>query len=302
MLLLLSRPAHAFEFNNSSGNYDFSQTLEIFIVDKKGSKFFAMYDPFEMKVTTVPSRFYVAVMGVLERGHRNGEGVTPVQGKVTGHEYEVIFRSLDSAHVMFVNKNWIVDGNKKIQMTPAESQLIYEILIRRSDTAQMMDMDKLTNWFKEINEQQAAPDADSPVTAEEELKSIVESKKSLEARLPESHNDTKTLPYYNKALENEKFLEQWNASKKQQQAPAANKPADDASLQSKDSESETKNAESPSSLSAAVPTPKVVTPKESINAEIPPQNSNAILWGAFLVIGIALVGWSGWRRRIGPAD
>lgn len=289
VLLLVSQSVWAFEFNNSSENYDFTQTVEILIVDQKGSKFFAMLDPFEMKVTTVPSRFYVAVMGVLERGHKNGEGVTQVQGNVTGYEYVLLFRSLNSAHVMFVSKNWIVDGNKIIQMTPAESQMIYEILIRRSDDAQSMDLDRLNGLFKEINDQQAAPNAYPQPTEEDELKSIVESKKSLEARLPESHNDTITLPYYNKALENEKFLEEWNASKKEQQAPSANTPDSDVS-------SRTNSSEGPSSTSVDAPTAEVFTPEKPIEIAGGLQNSHRML-GISLVIGMLLLTWVGWKWR-----
>lgn len=290
VLLLVSRPAGAFEFNNSSKTYDFTQTVQIFIVDHKGSKFFAMLDPFEMNVTTVPSRFYVAVMGVLERGHKNGEGVAQVQGKVAGHEFVLLFRSLDSNHVMFVSKNWIVDGNKKIQMTPAESQMIYEILIRRSDDAQSMDLDRLNGLFKEINDQQAAPDAYPKLTEEDELESIIESKKSLEARLPESHNDTMTLPYYNKALENEKFLEKWNASTKEQQIPSTTSPGNEVT-------SQTSSSESTSSISVAVPAPDVITPEEPVENAADSQN-NSSLSGISLAIGMTFLVLIGWKLHV----
>src|SRR5690606_41384138 len=98
----------AFEFPSSASNYDFTQTIEIFIVDQKNFKFFGMLDPFEMRVTTIPSRFYVAVMGVVARGHHNAVGVTTINGIVHDPAFSVIFRSLNSAHVLHVGSNWAV--------------------------------------------------------------------------------------------------------------------------------------------------------------------------------------------------
>lgn len=214
VLALFAMPAAAFDFNNSTANYDFTQTVEILIVDQKNSKFFAMFDPFEMKVTTAPSRFYVAVMGVLQRGHANADGVAQVQGAIVDYEYVLIFRSLNSSHVMFIGKNWVIDGNKKILLTAEEISAIYEVLLWRSNNDQRRDMDILELLFKEINEQQEAGDVYPKIESEDELKSIIESKKSIQERLPESHDDTKTLPYYNKALENQKFLEEYEQAKK----------------------------------------------------------------------------------------
>lgn len=213
VLTLISVSSSAFEFNNSTAPYDFSQTIKIFIVDQKNSKFFGMFDPFEMKITTLPSRFYVAVMGVVERGHRNAKGVSIIDGKAVDYEYELIFRSLNNSHVMFIGKSWIIDGNKKIAMTKEEIRIIYEHLLFRSTSDEPRDMSRLDPFFKEINEQQDV--ATYPqLTSEDELESIHESKKMIEDRLPKNHNDTETLPYYNKALENEKFLEEYEKTKK----------------------------------------------------------------------------------------
>ena len=223
----VSMSSKAFEFNNSNAPYDFSQTAQIYIVDQKNSKLFAMFDPFEMKVTTVPSRFYVAVMGVLERGHRNAEGVSIIDGNAVDYEYELIFRSLNNSHVMFIGKSWIIDGNKKIKMTKAEIRIIYEHLLFRSTSVQPRDMSRLEPFFKEINEQQEAANTYPQLTAENELKSIVESKKTIEERLPESHNDMETLPYYNKALENEKFLEEYEKTKQKTDTNAPQLPEPD---------------------------------------------------------------------------
>lgn len=212
--LLLSMPLAAFEFDNSSAPYDFSQTINIFIVDQKNSKFFAMFDPFEMKMTTIPSRFYVAVMGVLQRGHSNAEGVSLIEGRAVDYEFVLIFRSLNRSHVMFIGQNWIIDGNKKILLSPEETIAIYELLLQRSTSDQKRNLDELNPLFKEINERQNASDAYPQLNTDGELKSIVESKNTIAERLPESHNDTQTLPYYNKALENQKFLEEYEKAKK----------------------------------------------------------------------------------------
>lgn len=214
LLALISMPLAAFEFNNSTGSYDFSQTQKIHIVDQKNSKFFGMFDPFEMKVTTMPSRFYVAVMGVLERGHSNAEGVSIIEGKAVGYEFVLIFTSLNSSHVMFIGENWIIDGNKKILLLPEEIKAIYNVLVQRSIADQKRDMDQLEHFFEKIDDRQDVTNRYPQLTADDELKSIIESKNSIKERLPESHNDTQTLPYYNKALENQKFLEEYEKAKK----------------------------------------------------------------------------------------
>lgn len=227
VLAFISIPSVAVEFNNSSAPYNFSQTVQIFIVDQKNSKLFGMFDPFEMKVTTIPSRFYVAVMGALERGHQNAEGVALVEGAAVDYEYVLIFRSLNSSHILFIGTNWIIDGNKKILLSPQEIVIIYEELLRRSDSAQTTDLQKMEGFFQEINAQQTGTDGIEKISADDELTSIVESKKSLEERLPEGHNDVQNLPYYNKALENQKFLEEYNKTKKsaeEKQQPIMNNP------------------------------------------------------------------------------
>lgn len=224
--LLLSMPLAAFEFDNSSAPYDFSQTINIFIVDQNNSKFFGMFDPFEMKMTTVPNRFYVAVMEVLQRGHSNADGVSLIEGRAIDYEFVLIFRSLNNAHVMFIGKNWIIDGNKKIALSPEEIITIYELLLMRSTNDQKRDLNKLEPLFKNINEQQDTTDVYPPLTNDDELESIIESKNTIAERLPESHNDTQTLPYYNKALENQQFLEEYEKTKKlkEQNTQANEKP------------------------------------------------------------------------------
>lgn len=220
MVAGISMYADAFEFSNTDSNYDFTQTIEIYIIDQKNSKFFGMMDPFEMVVTTIPSRFYVAVMGVIERGHRNSEGVFIIDGPVRNHTYSIIFRSLNSAHVLHVGNNWIVDGSKMISLNPDEITAIYELLNRWSDDAEPMDLDKLNPLFDEIEQQIKANDS---VSADGELKSIIEAANSLKERLPEGHDDTKSLPYYNKWMENQKFHEEQEKVRKLKEAQAAEK-------------------------------------------------------------------------------
>lgn len=217
---LFATSTTAFEFNNSSANYDFTQTVEILIVDQKNSKFFAMRDPFEMLVTTTPSRFYVAVMGVLQRGHTQVDGVAQLQGAVADYEYVLIFRSLNSSHVMYIGQNWVVDGNKKIRLTAEEIPAIYDLLTTISGNGQKMDLNILENLFKEIDTQQDAS-INPKLTPEEELKSIIDSQKSIQERLPQNHDDMKTLPAYNKAEENRRFLEEYDTSKKLEPENAA---------------------------------------------------------------------------------
>ncbi|MEN0037412.1 MAG: hypothetical protein AAGC78_10095 [Cellvibrio sp.] len=219
LFAFVSLHAGAFEFNNSNTPYDFSQTTQIFIVDQKNEKFFGMFDPFEMKMTTVPSRFYVSVMGAIERGHRNVEGVFPIEGAVNDHEYVLIFRSLNRSHILLIGKDWVVDGNKKIQLSPEEVVAIYELLLERSNDTQATDLQKLNGLFEEINNQQVAADGDAKISNDDELKSIIESKKTIEERLPAGYDDSKSLPYHNKALENERFLEEQEKAKKLTQEP-----------------------------------------------------------------------------------
>ncbi|HTF97182.1 MAG TPA: hypothetical protein VL995_13685 [Cellvibrio sp.] len=284
VLVLLAMPVKAFDFNNSTASYDFTQTVEIFIVDQKNSKFFAMRDPFEMTLTTAPSRFYVAVMEVLQRGYANAEGVTQVQGAVVDYEYVLIFRSLNNSHVMFIGKNWVVDGNKKILLTAEEVSAIYEVLLWRSSNDQKMDMDRLEPLFKEINNQQEATGIYPKLTADDELKSILDSKKSLEARLPESHDDTKTLPYYNKVLENQTFREEQEKQKKGVTKSFGSIIEHDKVLN---------NVDEPSKMSVA--TPDLPIPPENRVMEKTPTtdpmdtSNNYIFITIILVAGIALL-------------
>ncbi len=291
---LIAMPVAAFDFNNSTANYDFTQTVEIFIVDQKNSKFFAMRDPFEMTVTTAPSRFYVSVLGVIERGHRNADGVSLIEGTAAGYEYVLIFKSLNSSHVMFIGKNWVVDGNKKILLTAEEISAIYEVLLWRSGNDQKMNMSILELLFKEINEQQDASDVYPKLAPEDELKSIVESKKSIQERLPESHDDTKTLPYYNKALENQKFLAEHNAKKL-----AAQKLTAEQNQSTMKTENTAGNAAPTGSQKSASPAP-VTTPKQETNTVVqePVQRSNSVLLGACIAFGILFLFWVGFKRRM----
>ena len=208
ILVFVSASSAAFEFNNNTAPYDFSQTVDIFIVDQKNEKFFGMFDPFEMKRTTIPSRFYVSVLGAIERGHRNAEGVVSIEGAVNEHDYVLIFRSLNRSHVLFIGSNWMVDGNKKILLTSQEVVAIYELLLHRSNSDQKTDLKKLEGLFAELNNQQAVDDNGEKISADYELESIAEAKKTIEERLPESHDDIKNLPYYNKVVENQKFREE----------------------------------------------------------------------------------------------
>lgn len=277
----------AFEFNNSSANYDFTQTVEILIVDQKNSKFFAMRDPFEMLVTTTPSRFYVAVMGVLQRGHTQVDGVAQLQGAVADYEYVLIFRSLNSSHVMFIGQNWVVDGNKKIWLTAAEISAIYDLLTTISGNGQKMDLNILENLFKEIDTQQDAS-INPKLTPEEELKSIIDSQKSIQERLPQSHDDMKTLPYYNKAEENRKFLEELNA--KHSAAQKLNTPQTQG-----DHKVETQLTTSASEIESPIIAPAPIT--HSLPAMVAAenhtsnQNKNWLFWGICIAIGVALLGW-----------
>jgi hypothetical protein len=216
MFMFASASLAAFEFNTTNAAYDFTQTVDIFIVDKKGSKFFGMVDPFEMKMTTMPSRFYFAVLGAIERGHKNADGVASVDGVVSDYIYAVMFRSLDRSHILLVGENWIVDGNKKIFLLPEEISGIYEILKGRSNELPADDLSKWEPLLKEINEQQGDATENGADAADTELKSIAEARKSIQARLPAGHNDVQNLPYYNKALQNEQFREQQEKLKKTQ--------------------------------------------------------------------------------------
>lgn len=293
LLVFSAMPAAAFDFTPSSANYDFTQTVEILIVDQKNSKFFAMRDPFEMLVTTTPSRFYVAVMGVLQRGHANADSVVQLQGAVADYEYVLIFRSLNSSHVMLIGQNWVVDGNKKIWLTAAEISAIYDLLTTISGNGQKMDLNILENLFKEINTQQDAS-INPKLTPEEELKSIIDSQKSIQERLPQSHDDMKTLPYYNKAEENRKFLEELNAK----QAAAQKLGAQQA--QANRSQATLPTDPDP------VANPKTTAPVRTANlpASITPeaqassQGKNPLLLGMCIAIGLGLAAWVGFRRLL----
>lgn len=300
---LVSMSSKAFEFNNSNAPYDFSQTAQIYIVDQKNSKLFAMFDPFEMQVTTVPSRFYVAVMGVVERGHKNAEGVSLIEGKAVDYEYELIFRSLNNSHVMFIGKSWIIDGNKRIALTKEEIVAIYDILLRRSSDAQKTDMNNLEMFFKEINGQQEAANTYPQLTADDELKSIVESKKTIEERLPESHNDMETLPYYNKAMENEKFLEEYEktkqiADKNAPQLPEADIPVEIAANQNK--------SKTATSKVAPVPVPEEQsdsTNRENIvNTQEVASSKKYLLPVALIGLIIVLVYFALHKRRTNKSE
>lgn len=202
--------AAAFEFSDSNSTFDFTQTTQIFIVDDSSSKFFGMFDPFEMRVTTIPSRFYISVMGAIARGHENADGVVTFDGPAQGHSYSVIFRSLDNAHVLYVGTNWIVDGNKMILLTPEEVVAIYEQLKTSSDRTEPTDLSQLDGLFDEIDRQMRTK---NPVGIEREVASIAEATVSIQERLPDGYDDTKTLPHYNKWMENQKFYEEEKARK-----------------------------------------------------------------------------------------
>ena len=207
LVLFLSTPfyANSVEFPNANSYYDFTQTTEIFVVNHNESKFFGMIDPFEMVRTTMPSRFYIATMGVIERGQRNVDGVLTIPGAPNGYIYSVIFRSLDRSYIIHVGTNWIVDGNKMIPLTQQEIVSIYDVLKSYSSNSEPSSLEKLNGLFDNIKQNQIDPNGS--VSADSQLQSIDAATKSIQERLPESHNDVKTLPYYNKAMENEKFLE-----------------------------------------------------------------------------------------------
>lgn len=301
LTLLMSMPLVAFEFNNSSVTYDFTQTVEIYIVDQKNSKVFAMRDPFEMTMTTSPSRYYVTLMGVLMRGHENGEGVAEVSGPASGYEYVLIFKSLNSAQVLFVGKNWIQDGNKKILLTPEETSALYAILLRRADSVDRMDLDKWELFFQEVNELQEAKDLVPSLSAEEELKSMMEAKKLLEQRLPESHDDMNTLPYYNKAQENRKFLEDLKAQ--QSAAPSsmgAQTPAEIQDQSGAINNTQMRSADSApinhtkKSLSEPVAPPtSIIAPK----VEVTETGSRSVLLWLVSTISLGLLGWLVFRKN-----
>lgn len=286
-LVFSAMPAVAFDFTLSSAKYDFTQTVEILIVDQKNSKFFAMRDPFEMLVTTTPSRFYVAVMGVLQRGHTQVDGVAQLQGAVADYEYVLIFRSLNSSHVTFIGQNWVVDDNKKIWLTAEEISAIYDLLTTISGNGQKMDLNILENLFKEIDTQQDAS-INPKLTPEEELKSIIDSQKSIQERLPQSHDDMKTLPYYNKAEENRKFLEELNA--KQAAAQKLNTPQTQG-----DHKVETQLTTSAPEIKSPIIAPAPVT--HSSPVIVAPENhtsnqiKNWLFWGICIAIGVALLSW-----------
>ena len=202
--------AAAFEFSDSNSTFDFTQTMQIFIVDEGNSKFLGMFDPFEMQVTTIPSRFYIAVMGAIARGHQNADGVVTLDGPAPSHSYSVIFRSLDNAHVLYVGTNWIADGNKMILLTPEEVVAIYEQLKTSSDSTEPTDLGQFDGLFEEIDRQMQA---NNSVGVEREVASIAEATESIQKRLPDGYDDTKTLPYYNKWMENQKFYEEEKARK-----------------------------------------------------------------------------------------
>lgn len=211
IFVFFSTNSKAFDFNSTDSAYDFTQTVQILVVDKQGSKLFGMFDPFEMKVTTIPSRFYITVLGVIDRGHKNGEGVTLINGPVDNYVYVVIFRSISSSHFLLIGDKWLVDGNKKIYLSAEEVSLIYELLKGRADNTPADDLKKWEPLFKEMNDHQAGA-----VDIEAEMKSIAESRKAIEDRLPDGYDDVKNLPYYDKASENEKFRENLEKLKKSQ--------------------------------------------------------------------------------------
>ncbi len=291
LLVFTAMPAAAFDFTPSSANYDFTQTVEILIVDQHNSKIFAMRDPFEMLMTTSPSRFYAALMGALMRGHHNGEGVVQLDGTATGVDYVLLFKSLNSTHILLVGKHWLQDGSKKILLTTDEVMTIYEVLQGRAQTVEPTDLKKWELVFKEFNELQDANDVYPKLTSDDELKSMMEAKKSLEQRLPESHDDMKTLPYYNKAEENRKFLEELNA--KQAEAQTLNTP-----------QAQADRTETPSTNTAPEINSKITAPKRATNP--PPmiapedqtsnQSKNSLFLGICIAIGLALVTWVGFKR------
>lgn len=280
--LVFATSIAAFEFNSADATYDFTQTVEILIVDKKGSKLFGMFEPFEMKVTTIPSRFYIAVLGAIERGHRNAEGVALVEGAVSDYVYAVMFRSLDRSHILLVGDHWIVDGNKKIFLLPEEIAEIYDVLKRRSDALPADDLSKWEPLFKEINEQQSGAAGNETGTADIELRSIAEARKSIQDRLPAGHNDVQNLPYYNKALENEQFRESQEKLKDTQEE----KSVVDITLNKVES-----SAQNLSSSKSNVPALGLTLGKVSLE-DAGSDANNIYIWivGVFVVIGVVLLG------------
>jgi len=201
MLTFTSQYAHAFDFSNSNSSYDYSQTVEIYIVDLKESKLFGMYDPFEIRVTTIPSRFYVAVLGAVTRGHRNEFGVEIINGAAVGAVFVVIFRSPGNSHILHVGPNWIADGNKQILLSAEENRSIYEVLVQRTASVEPNDLKVFEGLFKEVEDEQKQ--STHSINVEDELTSIANAKKLINERLPEGDNDLENLPYYNKSLENQ---------------------------------------------------------------------------------------------------
>lgn len=290
MLLTFSMTAAAFEFNSTNAPYDFTQTVEIHVLDKKGSKFFGMIDPFEIKRTTMPSRFYIAVLGVIERGHRNAEGVSLVDGAVSDYTYVVMFTSLDRSHVLLVGENWIVDGNKRIILSSKEISEIVDILKVRSNELQSGDLSNLESFFKQIDEQQGDVAENATEANDAELKSISEARKSIQARLPAGYNDLQNLPYYNKALENEQFREEQERLKKAQD--------EKKSLDTKLNE---KNETTQPVITPAVSSPPAVNEQENkqsvIAPDAAPAHPRSFLWlGTLAIVVVSLLYWRRKRR------
>lgn len=293
MLMFTSASLVAFEFNSANTTYDFTQTVDIFIVDKKGSKFFAMVDPFEMKVTTIPSRFYIAVLGAIERGHRNADGVVPVEVAVSDYVYAVMFRSLDRSHILLVGENWIVDGNKKIFLSPKEISEIYDILKGRSNELQADDLGKWEPLLKEIDGQQGEIAENETESVSAELRSIEEARRSIQARLPVGHNDVQNLPYYNKALENEQFRAEQEKLKKTQDEKnsldlkfSERDEATQPVVTSAVSSSPAASAQSNKQLNKQSNTQSFIEPYAAPNSI-----RSFILLGFFIVMGVALFYW-----------
>lgn len=278
--------ANAVDFPNANSHYDFTQTTEIFVVNHNESKFFGMIDPFEIKRTTMPSRFYISAMGVIERGQRNADGVVTIPGAANGYTYSVIFRSLDRSYVIHVGNSWVVDGNKMIPMTQQEIASIYDVLKSYSSNTESDSLDKLNGLFDEIKQNQIDPN--DSVSADSQLKSIDAATKSIQERLPEGHNDVKSLPYYNKAMENEKFLENQEKLKKLKE--------DEISLQSNQQNEQKKETEKAISKSDG---PAKETFKSINNISDDPQKTtDGTYWPTlWLLIIVAFTLFFFWIKR-----
>jgi hypothetical protein len=248
-----------------------------------------MFDPFEMKATTVPSRFYIAVLDAIERGHKHADGVTVIDGAVRDYRYVVIFEAINNSHILFVGESWLVDGNRKIALTVGEVDSIYNTLKSQADNDSPRDLSVFEQLFTEINDQQVGVVGKEQEEAVAELESIAESKKSIQDRLPDSHDDVKNLPYYNKSLENKQFRAAQEQLKKAEKEKEKNKldptPIADSTPAAKEPPAQTFPTEKVNPSSIKLPSEK--HPHDGVGTAV--SHTHIAILSGLVILGLALL-------------